>query len=134
MVYDSETGTYLTFVPGNPDNPDHLIKSGDGLMVHALEGRTVNLGPEECTSVNLETGFNLKGFCCPGTGYSAFELLNGIGSAAITSTQRFNTDTGRFETAAYNADGDLYGIDFKIVPGKGFFVEMKTQINGFQME
>ena len=77
---------------------------------------------------------NLKGFCCPGSGYSAFELLKGIGSAGITSIQRFNTDTGRLETAAFNADRELCGVDFKIVPGEGFFVEIKKQLNGFQAQ
>ena len=60
------------------------------------------------------------------------QLLEKLGGEAVVSSiQRFNQDTGEFETASYN-NAQPAGVNFPIVPGEGYFIFMKSEVPGFR--
>ena len=70
--------------------------------------------------VDLAVGVNLVGFDPIPAGTTSHQLLKSIGEeTTISSIRRFNTDTGRFETAAYH-DGVPVGPDFPIERGAAY--------------
>lgn len=48
----------------------------------------------------------------------------------VDSIQRFNKDTGLFETSVYHS-GQPSGVDFSIISGEGYFMSIKTEKAGF---
>ena len=63
---------------------------------------------------------------------TAFQILQAIGDeTVISSIQRFNPDTGKFETAGY-LNGQIVGVDFPISTGEGYFIYMKQEVMGFR--
>ena len=81
---------------------------------------------------DLKQGFNLIGFACPANGYSTYQLLTVLGSGNVSSIQRYSKKKGAFETAGFDPDGELVGVDFTIVAGEGYFIFMKQEILDFQ--
>jgi len=60
------------------------------------------------------------------------QLLEKLGGEAVVSSiQRFNQDTGEFETAAYH-NGQPVGADFSIISGEGYFIYMRQDRFGFR--
>ena len=86
------------------------------------------------TPWNLKAGFNIVGLSCDdAVSYTAFTLMQAIGDETVAvSIQRFNVDTGSFETAAYLGDGSITGVDFPVVSGEGYIIHMKEDVLGFQ--
>jgi hypothetical protein len=125
MVYDHNQGRFITLVPGEGSNESFVLQGGEGLVVYATIEKDVAFTSILCTTDDLKPGFNLAGFACQQGSYSAFQLLSDLGSDNVSGVQRYNSETGAFETAGFEADGKLAGIDFLIVPGEGYFVFMK---------
>ena len=125
MVYDEANNRFITLIPEDGSNPNFTLNGGEGLIVYAKEEKQVGFVSVYCSSLNLEQGFNLIGIACPTDGYTAFDLLSSLGSANVASIQRYSTEKGAFETAGFDPDGQLVGVDFTIVAGEGYFVYMK---------
>lgn len=66
------------------------------------------------------------------TQYSAFHLLGSLGIENATSIQRYSTEKGVFETAGFDADANLTGVDFSIIAGEGYFIYMKNELIDFR--
>ncbi len=141
LVYDRLTDTYQeAFYNGvNPDGVDTPVGFGDGVIVYSLVAKTVNFNATvrpgnsyvECVPLTLAAGLNVETFPCIPSGYSAFELLAGLGGAPfIYSIERFNPVSGEFESAGY-LDNNIVGVDFEIKRGEGYFIFMKQQVSGF---
>ncbi len=84
-----------------------------------------------CSPIDLKLGFNLIGIACFPDGYSAYQMLAVLGSNNVISIQRFNPDTGIFETAGFDENGNMTGVDFRVVPGEGYFIYMKQAVSTF---
>ena len=125
MVYDGQAGKFITLIPGDASNPSFMLQGGEGLIVYAKQDKEITFTSVLCSTLDLESGFNLVGFACPEDGYSAYQLLNDLGSENVSSIQRYSTANGAFETAAFGPDGQLVGVDFPIVAGEGYFIYMK---------
>ncbi|MBN1932549.1 MAG: hypothetical protein JW786_13180 [Desulfobacterales bacterium] len=126
MVCDDEADLFTILIPEavNP-NPDFI--KGDGQIVLSKTHKVLlYLSQMTCTSLNLHSGFNLVG--TTGTnipqGYSAYDLLSALGSEKIKSIQRYVSETGLFESAGFDQDGNVTGIDFPVTPGEGYFIFM----------
>ena len=82
---------------------------------------------------DLRIGINLVGTGCVPEELTAFDLLQDIGDNTVAiNIQRFNPNTGTFETAAYDETGLPIGIDFPIVSGEGYIIYMKEPVAGYQ--
>jgi len=125
MAYDEANNRFITLIPEDGSNPSFTLEGGEGLIVYAKEEKQVGFESVNCSSLNLEQGFNLIGIACPTVGHTAFDLLSSLGSGSVSSIQRYSTEKGAFETAGFDPEGQLVGVDFLIVPGEGYFVYMK---------
>lgn len=130
MAFDKLTGRYVKLLPEEV-NPGFLRKHGEGILVYALKEKHVHFTSITCEPADFKQGMNVVGFTCPPDGYTAYQLLNDLGSENILSVQRFNNDTGRFESAGYDDSGQIIGKDFMIVNGEGYFIYMKQEVSGF---
>lgn len=83
------------------------------------------------TTHNLRQGINNIGFAEVPDDYSAFDVLNDLGVANVSSIQRFDAETGTFESAGFNADAQPVGKDFNISPGEAYLIFMKQGVGGF---
>ncbi|MEW6215831.1 MAG: thrombospondin type 3 repeat-containing protein, partial [Nitrospirota bacterium] len=103
-----------------------------GLIIYAKQDATFTFTSKYCSTWNLKTGTNLVGTPCAPTDMTAFQLLKAIGDETVVSSiQRFNTDTGMFETAGY-LNGQIVGVDFSMKAGEGYFIYMKKEVLGFK--
>lgn len=131
MVYDDQAGSFVILIPEDPSNPSFVLQGGEGLIVYARQDKEVEFTSVLCSSHDLKQGFNLIGIACPAEGYTAFQLLSGLGSEKVSSIQRFCAEKGAFETAGFEPGGQLVGVDFPILLGEGYFVFMKQEVLGF---
>ena len=131
MVFNPATGQFVTFIPGDPDNPSFVLSGGEGLIVYAKQVREVAFAGQRCAALNLRAGFNLIGFTCVPQGYSAYDVLEALGANAVSSIQRYSTEKGAFESAGFNANDGPVGIDFPIHAGEGYFIYMRQEVNQF---
>lgn len=125
LVYDYQAGNLITLIPGDVSNQSFVLQGGDGLIVYAKQDKEITFTTVLCSALDLKPGFNIVGFACPVEGYSAYQLLNDLSSENITSIQRYSTEKGAFETAGFDPDGDLAGVDFSILAGEGYFIYIK---------
>ena len=132
MVYDRQASKFITLIPGDPSNESFILQRGEGLIIYATGEKQVGFMSVHCSNLDLKPGFNLVGFSCPVYGYSAYQLLNNLGSENVSSIQRYSTEKGCFETATFGPDSQLAGIDFTIIPGEGYFVFMKQEVLDFR--
>ncbi len=134
LAYDREQGKFVTLVPGAADVPEFVLQGGEGMIVYARQEKEVNFTSMLCGSHDLTPGMNVVGFACPPDGYSAFDLLDALGADNAFSIQRFNADTGKFETAAFDIENgnQISGVDFTIVSGEGYIVYMKNEVEDFK--
>ena len=103
-----------------------------GAIVYATQELQVPFSSIYCHTWNLRIGANLVGTPCA-TGVTAFQVLQAIGiNTVVSSIQRFNFATGRFETATYTSNGQPTGVNFPMVGGEGFIVTMKQERLGFR--
>ncbi len=132
MIYDSSNGRYTTLIPDATSNPSFILDGGEGLLVYAKQNKEINCTSALCVNYDLISGLNVVGIACPPNGYTAYQLLTDVGQQNIASIQRYSAEKGAFETAGFEADGTIAGVDFQIVPGEGYFINMKTEVNAFR--
>ncbi len=125
MSYAHDTEMYVTFMPGENPTETYALTGGEGLIIYAKIEKEVTFTSRLCKPLDLQSGFNLIGIACPIENYSAFDFLNDQGRDAVSSIQRYSTGNGVFETATFGPGNNQVGIDFKIIPGEGYFVNMK---------
>ncbi len=125
LAYDALAGKFITLIPGDAAAETYALGGNEGMVVYAKEDKSVGFAMAVCTDLNLAQGFNLVGIGCPPAGYGAFQLLVDLGPENVSSIQRYNQDKGTFETAAFEEDGSVSGVNFLIVSGEGYFVFMK---------
>ena len=125
MAYDEANSRFITLIPEDGSNPSFTLQGGEGLIIYATGEKRVGFVSVDCSSLDLESGFNLIGIACPPNGYSAFQLLAELGSGNVSSIQRYSKEKGVFETAGFGPEGQLVGVDFPIVSGEGHFIYLK---------
>jgi hypothetical protein len=133
---DPVTGTY-----------DRIARSGAGYQgsdfpIHGLDSLiittdTVTTGHIAGTepiddTVDLLQGVNGLTIPEPPAGLDAYELLGLIGDeTSVSAIQRFNLETGAFETAFYDGTGIASGDNFPIERGVSYQVHMRQAVPGF---
>jgi hypothetical protein len=133
--YNRTSGTVQTAFfnqSGIASGDNFPIVTGEGLVIYLKENMDIGLSQNNCPDFNLKTGVNWAGTPCQTVNASAFALLKAIGDETfVSSIQRYNTDTGKFETASY-LNGQTIGINFPIKAGEGYIINMKKDVTGFQ--
>lgn len=83
---------------------------------------------------DMKAGFNLVSAPYLSGEMSAFQLLGKLGGeTAVSSIQRFEPATGRFETAGYDGGtgGVPAGVNFPVSMGEGYIIYMNQDLPGF---
>ncbi|MFH2142754.1 MAG: hypothetical protein ABIJ97_10045 [Bacteroidota bacterium] len=102
-----------------------------GFIVYAKQGAVINFTSQYCHTWDLKPGTNLVGSGCIANNFTASDLLLSIGDdTEISSIQRFNHETGTFETMGYEGVQPS-GLNFSILPGEGYFIQMKQETFDF---
>ncbi len=111
---------------GNPSGDNFMLTNVDGLIVYGKADKTISVNSfAACPSLNLTIGINIIGIPCVPANMKAYQLLQKIGNDTVVySIQRYNNDTGKFETASY-LNGQPVGINFPIKASEGYFILMK---------
>ena len=52
----------------------------------------------------------------------------------MISVQRYDRVKGQFETAGFRGIDEVLGIDFQIIPGEGYFINMKNSVSDIILE
>ena len=125
LYLDPDTGKFIVLIPGEIPAEDPILMGAEGLIVYATGLKTVNFDTVLCAYPILQPGFNLIGVPCPPEGYTAFDLLQDYGSETVTSIKRFSAEEGAYETAGFDQNGQLMGIDFPIIRGEGYILFVK---------
>lgn len=111
---------------------DFPLLDSQGVFIVSDEVTTTSVsGPVNCLAIDLDAGMNVIGFRCVPPNYSAFKMILDLGNAnRVATIQRFNSNTGRYETATYK-DGQPAGNDFNIVLGEAYLVHMLNDLLAF---
>ncbi|MHC4990354.1 MAG: Ig-like domain-containing protein, partial [Planctomycetota bacterium] len=123
------------YVDGNPAGVDFPIQRGEGYVVYMATQKVVSFsGNTDCPDLDLKRSTNLIGVACPPAGYSAYELLQALGARfEVQSIERYDTETGTFQLAQYDASEQPIGDDFPVSNGEGYVVTMLADKAGLRV-
>jgi microsomal dipeptidase-like Zn-dependent dipeptidase len=129
MRFDVTSGSYMEVkynASGELEGKDYELVNGEGYIVYSKVQKTVVLAfNNKCSVTGLSKGVNLVGAPCVSVKMTAYQIIQKLGDdMGVYSFQRFNAETGKFETADY-LNGQPAGMDFPIKNGEGYFVYMK---------
>lgn len=134
IAWDAQAQELVVLTPADSPPASFAMAGDEGIVVHATAAKEVTVWTVACTDFQFRQGVNLVALACQGPNYSAFDLLDFLGSASASSIQRYNPENGAFETAAFNAEGELTGIDFAIAPGEGYFLFMRQAVSALDTD
>ncbi|MGH7895186.1 MAG: matrixin family metalloprotease, partial [Candidatus Binatia bacterium] len=127
--FDPRTGVFerAEYLDGAASGVDFGVRRGDGYAVYMQHERIVSFaGATDCPALDLARGLNLIGVPCRPPGYTAFALLDDLGTALeVDRVARFDPDTAAYQIARYGAGGVPEGDDFAIA-NEGYLVVMRT--------
>ncbi len=131
-----QTGQFETahLVDGVARGFDFPISRATGLIVHTTANDQLNFsGSPDCPAFDLFAGTNLIGAPCAPAGYSAYDLLDDLGTELdVISVQGWDPASGAWQLAQY-AGADPAGVDFPIVDGGAYLVDMRVPLLGFRV-
>jgi len=130
--YNGTAGAFktTTYDAGVPSGDEFDIVNGEAYYVYMKESKLASFAGHIITpNIELEPGINLVSIPCMPPNYTSYDLLSYLGSADdIASIQRFDRETGAFETTAYY-DGQPSGVEFGIVNSDAYLIHMKTAVD-----
>jgi hypothetical protein len=133
--YDRTSGVVqAAFINGSEiaSGDNFTLIAGEGLVVYAKEDTDIQISQNTCPVYDLKTGINWAVTPCESQNASAFAILEELGGETfVSSIQRHNTYTGKFETASY-LNGQPAGVNFPIKAGEGYFIYMKQNRDDFK--
>ncbi|MEW5804940.1 MAG: hypothetical protein AB1847_22875 [bacterium] len=91
---------------------------------------TPNMG--EQGAVDLKTGFNQIGLASIPAGFTAYDLLESLGSLKIKIVQKFSAEDQRYLTVNISSEGRITGSNFPIYPGDGLTIIMRLPVSGWK--
>lgn len=118
---------------GNFMGVDFSLTGLDGVNVIATDAAITDVVGNSISSatIDFKAGLNTLTIPNPPVGMAAFDLLALIGNELVVSNiQRFNQQTGVFESAIY-AGSEISGINFPIESGVAYYVHMHQDLTGF---
>ena len=109
-----------------PEGVDFPIITGEGYLLQSVTAFSKSFtSPIQCNNINLVVGLNLVGLSCIPGNFSAYDLLQYMGGVSVVSSiQRFNKKSGRFETATFQSINPV-GVDFSLSNTESYLVHAK---------
>jgi hypothetical protein len=135
--YVPRTGAFerAEHVDGAAAGVDFPLRSGEGFVVHMKNERLAGFtGGADCPAIDLAPGLNLIGVPCRPPGYTAFALLQDLGTALdVERVVRWDAAAQVYRTARYGTGGVAEGDDFPIDRGEGYMAIMRTAQGGVRL-
>ena len=106
---------------------------GEGHLVYARQRLVVENTPRSnlCGPVLLPAGYSIATVNCARLGMPVFELMTLLGgSASVAAIQTFDPQTGRFQTAFFDTNGQPAGVSFPILPVQSYLFHMRAAWSG----
>lgn len=132
MQYDYETERYnsVEMRDGIIEGMDFDLTINNAIIVYNEgEGKVTTDIIYEPIGVGPVEGLNTIGISKLANRFSAYDLIRSINKEDIISVQRFDPKTGRFQTVSIDEiTMDIYGANFIIRPGDGFFIFMRSAV------
>ena len=108
---------------------DFAIFAGEALAATALTDHSTMVNAEPaCWDLVLTTGLNPRAHPAHGTDRSCGQWLQSLGPQAVTTIQRYDRPSARFESCSFSpsGDGSVVGIDFEIRADEGYLLYAPT--------
>jgi hypothetical protein len=135
--FHAQSGAFerAEYAGGVPAGVDFPIRRGEGYAVHTVNERIASFtGATDCPALDLARGLNLIGVPCRPPGYTAFALLEDLGtSLEVDRVARFDPEADVYRVARYGAGGEPGGDDFPIANGEGYLVVMRAPKGGVRL-
>ena len=135
--FDPQSGTFerAEYLAGASSGVDFPLRRAEGYAIHMVNERIVSFtGATDCPALDLARGLNLIGVPCRPPGYSAFAMLEDLGtSLEVDRVARFDPVANFYHVAQYGAGGMPEGDDFPIANGEGYQVVMRTPKGGVRL-
>ncbi len=108
------------------------IVNGEGYLIRMVTDKEVTLpGGPVCSDIVLTEGFNLIGHAAPPADLTSYGFLDELGADKVSSIQRFNPETGAFESCTFyfNEEEGIsqpIGVNFPIKAGEGYIIHARV--------
>lgn len=130
-AYDHASGAMLRAEvdgSGSPVGNDFLLKENEALFVYAGGIGVLSFGANpECSTLTVNTGYNLASFFCVPSNFTSSDLLTAPGVSPIQSISRFDNASARWITTAVDG-ANIVGEKFTIIPGEGYVITASSDI------
>lgn len=129
-----ETAEYIDTVASGTDFP--IVDSEGYFVVFGNNVPWTYIGNGICEGLSLDAGVNVIGLNCVPQATTAYQLLELLGGPTeVSSVQRYDRETSRFQSATYEA-GMPAGSDFALTNNEAYVVHMKTSVlnGGFAVQ
>ena len=119
--FNHATGTFerCSFSGGN----DFIVQAGEAYLINS-ESPTLHIiaTAPVCPIFLIKQGINLISHPSPHDTLSCYSWLESMPIINNSSLQKFNTQSGRYETCSLSTASVPTGDDFKILPGEGYIL------------
>lgn len=127
--YNSTTGEFETtfYESGVAGGTEFDIVSGEGYYVYAKQAKSISFaGSIFSPMINLVQGVNLVSIPAMPANFNSYDFLSYLGfTEDIANIQRFNSETGAFDTTVY-WNNRPSGVKFPIINGEAYLIHMKA--------
>lgn len=115
---------------GAPAGPNFNLTAGGFLWIKFNNARVLDLGVNNAGPINLATGANVVSYTRFPGGYSAYRLLNQLGSSSVRSVRMLDSESARWVSAQF-LGGRPVGTDFEIPSVAVLMLDVAAPVNNF---
>jgi len=116
---------------GAPSGPNFPLVAGTFLWIQFDSRRVLDLGPAGSGVVNLSAGVNVFSYAQFPSQYTAYQLLNQLGSSNARAVRMLDSESGRWVAASFN-NGRLVGNDFDIPKVAVLMLDLAAPVLNFR--
>lgn len=111
---------------------DFALNQGDFLWVKFNGANILDFAASNCAVQDLAAGTNVLTTNCVPDDYSAYRLVEELGTANVNAVRLLDAQTGRWQVATVNAGGNIVGENFYIPTIAVVLIEMQQPVNQWQ--
>ena len=121
----------VEWIDGKASGTNFTLAPGTFLWVAFGQGQILDLGTENCGTIDLAAGTNVFAYWCFPDGFSAYRLIDSIGRENVSAVRLLDSGSGRWNVTAV-ADGRRVGEDFEIPRTAVLMIEMNIPLAGWR--
>jgi len=126
---DAQTATWSG---GSASGSDFALSAGGFLWIEFGSKNMVDLGSGEEGAVNLGAGFNAFTYTGFPVEFTAYDLIDSLGAANVSSLRYFDAFAGLWRSVQINGTGEKVGPNFAIPRVAAILLDMKNPVNNWK--